>query len=759
MAPAFKLISRGEGPLRDRYRPQRLSEIVPTFSMKDAKSILEDPNASQVWLFEGITGSGKCLGEGTLVLMADGRTVPVEQVCAGDRLMGPDGAARTVTSMTSGRGPLYRVDPIKGEPWVCNDVHILTLVHSVTGVIVDIALDDYLKRSNRFKHEHKLFSVGVDAFENPPPYVNQTIGDLMAAAFADLRATTGLTQRAVASRLSVKQTTVSRMERGLMAPSSAVVERVVTLAEDEGFGRALCEPLPKRIDPYFLGVWFGDGSHSSHNLVSDKLVLCNIKVCKPDPEIRDICEKVACEWGLCVKTYNESSNPTHALVGRKGHHDNKLLYALRDLVGTDLAIPDAVLRGPRDLRLEFLAGFLDTDGHLSNNCFNITQKREDWARAIWFIARSLGLRATWSTRTVKGYEHKGLYYRVSISGDTDMIPTRIPRKQSSPRRQKKNALRTGFKVVPIGDGDYYGFTLTGDGRFLLGDFTVTHNTTLSRVIARAAICEADGDVEKPCLTCEACTSMEREPDYTEINIANFRGVDSIRDKIAGMCSFPGFLKRKIYIFDEAHQLTPQAQELMNKVLEEPIGDTLIFLCTTNKKGLKRTLLGRCAKLNFKRISRAQIASVIEQVVVSGGDLPTPTKDELDDIAMKADGSVRDLLNILDTVNRRSYKMGLDDVEASGIEGAPNIFKLVEAYKAKDWDTIREILATDNVKNDPDGYRETVCAFLAREALKNPLNMSVAVPLGQLAGSLWNEPKREQHSILVLRSMRACVAKK
>jgi len=280
-------------------------------------------------------------------------------------------------------------------------------------------------------------------------------------------------------------------------------------------------------------------------------------------------------------------------------------------------------------------------------------------------------------------------------------------------------------------------------------------TTLARIIARAAICEAEGDVEKPCLECEACTSMEREPDFTEINIANFRGIESIRDKIASMCSFPGYLKRKIYIFDEAHQLTPQAQELMNKVLEEPIGDTLLFLCTTNKKGLKRTLLGRCAKLNFKRVSRSQISAVVKQVVPDA-----PTKDELDDFALKADGSVRDLMNILDTVLRGSYKMGLDEIEAnSGAEGAPNIFKLVNAYKERDWKTIRGILATDNVKNDPDGYRETVCAFLAREALKNPLDTTIAVPLGQLAGSLYNEPKREQHSILVLRSMRACVAKK
>ena len=81
---------------------------------------------------------------------------------------------------------------------------------------------------------------------------------------------------------------------------------------------------------------------------------------------------------------------------------------------------------------------------------------------------------------------------------------------------------------------------------------------------------------------------------------------------------------------------------------------------------------------------------------------------------------------------------------------------MKGYINKDWNTVRKILTTDNVKNDPDGYRETVCAFLARDALKYPeAKLSIASALGHLGGSLWEEPKREQHSLLVLRSLRAC----
>lgn len=348
------------------------------------------------------TGTGKCLGLGTPVLLADGRVIPVESLVAGDRLMGPDGEPRTVLYTTVGRGPLYRIDPIKGEPWVCNDAHILTLVRTDSGDVEDVNLTDWLGASRTFKHVRKQFSVGIDNF--------------------------------------------------------------------------IDSPAPPEIDPYFLGVWFGDGSHS----------LDSVRVSKPDPEIRRACEILAAEWGLRVSVSGSANKcPTYGVVGERGV-PNRLLAALRDLVGDELKIPEAVMRGSRSTRLEFLAGFLDTDAELSCNCFFISQKREDWARAVWWIARSLGFCATITTRKSRcqgGFE--GTYFVVAISGDVNQIPTRIPRKQAKLRRQKKVATRTGFIATAIGEGDYYGFTLDGDGRFLLGDFTVTHNTTMGYAIAGA----------------------------------------------------------------------------------------------------------------------------------------------------------------------------------------------------------------------------------------------------------------------------------
>lgn len=355
------------------------------------------------------TGTGKCLGPGTPVIMADGRVVLVENVEPGDRLMGPDGAARTVFSTVKGRGPMFRVNPIKGEPWVCNDVHVLTLVHSQKGTVVDVPLDEWQKASNNFRHLHKQFSAGIDRFELPPP--------------------------------------------------------------------------PPTVDPYFLGVWFGDGSHD-HNLRR------GVGVTKNEPAILAACESVAETWGLAVRSRDSGGTrcPTHFLVdpgGRSagrggGGAGNPLLTEMRRLTGSGKRVPDEIMRGPRNVRLAFLAGFLDTDGSLDCNTFEITQKRSEWARAVWWIARSLGLGATIRPKEVPDY---GVYFRVLIYGHVNSIPTRVSRKQAKPRRQKKDATRTGFAVEALGDGDYHGFTLDGDGRFLLGDFTVTHNTCMGLRVA------------------------------------------------------------------------------------------------------------------------------------------------------------------------------------------------------------------------------------------------------------------------------------
>ncbi|RWX40803.1 hypothetical protein EHH54_10360, partial [Rhizobium leguminosarum] len=139
-----------------------------------------------------------CHSAGTNILMHDGTTKPVELVTANDNLMGPDSRPRRVLRTVSGREMMYRVTPTKGEPFVVNESHILSLKttnegkkakmypnsHRVGGELINIKLSDYIGKAKSWKHLHKLWRTGVE-FDTPandnlpvPPYiVGAMLGD------------------------------------------------------------------------------------------------------------------------------------------------------------------------------------------------------------------------------------------------------------------------------------------------------------------------------------------------------------------------------------------------------------------------------------------------------------------------------------------------------------------------------------------------------------------------------------------------------
>ena len=106
---------------------------------------------------------------------------------------------------------------------------------------------------------------------------------------------------------------------------------------------------------------------------------------------------------------------------------------------------------------------------------------------VIYLARSLGFSAYKSVKkttwTYKGVKKKGTAFRTTISGDINEIPVKVKRKKEKSRTQKKRVLVTGFKVIEKPVDNYYGFEIDGNRRFLLGDFTVTHNTVCALWIA------------------------------------------------------------------------------------------------------------------------------------------------------------------------------------------------------------------------------------------------------------------------------------
>jgi len=216
------------------------------------------------------------------------------------------------------------------------------------------------------------------------------------------------------------------------------------------------------LDPYFLGVLLGDGTLATPYRLSVTTV---------DPEILVAVHQAARSFELRV---HDEGIQLH-LRGRVVPNANPIVGILRGLglnpVGCgDRFIPDAYRLGSRQTRLTVLAGLLDTDGSYRYGGYEFASRSERLANDVAFIARGLGL-AAYVTKRPNGH------YRTSISGNCSIVPCRIPRKQAPAGAQKKDVLRTGFQVAPTGTVEpYYGFTLSGDGRYLLDDFTVTHNT-------------------------------------------------------------------------------------------------------------------------------------------------------------------------------------------------------------------------------------------------------------------------------------------
>lgn len=217
------------------------------------------------------------------------------------------------------------------------------------------------------------------------------------------------------------------------------------------------------IDPYFIGVWLGDGC-------KDLKVL---RISTPDIEIqrylRSYSKRMGCELkiddGLNMRIVGYSRGNSTG----KHPFKNKLKKCI---INDEKRIPKEYLVNSESKRLKLLAGLLDTDGYLINKTFEIVSQYDGLASDIVFLSKSLGLQATRKIKVVNGKE----YHRIFISGETSIIPTRIKRKQSEKRKQIKSVLREGFSIEKSHFGEYVGIHVDGDHLFLLDNFVIVHNT-------------------------------------------------------------------------------------------------------------------------------------------------------------------------------------------------------------------------------------------------------------------------------------------
>ncbi|MFB2518766.1 DNA polymerase III subunit gamma/tau [Lysinibacillus sp. OTC-L20] len=212
----------------------------------------------------------------------------------------------------------------------------------------------------------------------------------------------------------------------------------------------------------------------------------------------------------------------------------------------------------------------------------------------------------------------------------------------------------------------------------------TGKTSTAKIFAKALNCE-HAPSKEPCNECATCISITdgSHPDVIEFDAASNSRVEEIRDIIEKVRFTPASSRYKVYIIDEVHMLSTSAFNALLKTLEEPPPHAVFILATTEPHKLPATIISRCQRFDFKRLSTNDI---IERMKVVLEDIDLPYEEQgLKVIAQSAAGGMRDALSLLDqVVSFSGEKLKLEDtLLVTGSISQDVFYDLAEALKVKD----------------------------------------------------------------------------
>ena len=217
----------------------------------------------------------------------------------------------------------------------------------------------------------------------------------------------------------------------------------------------------------------------------------------------------------------------------------------------------------------------------------------------------------------------------------------------------------------------------------------TGKTTVARILARCLNC-IDGPTATPCGVCASCLEIAggNSPDVIEIDAASNRGINEMRELRENVRYRPARDRYKVFIVDEAHQITSEAFNALLKTLEEPPEWAVFILCTTEVHKIPTTIASRCQQFSFRSVDFAEVVKRMEEICVKEGIETEP--EVLSVLAQAGEGSVRDSLSALDQAIA-CCGTKLDATEVRGMLGLFSLDSLGEVSDALKTEDSRKML--------------------------------------------------------------------
>lgn len=415
------------------------------------------------------TGNG-CHAPGSKMLMWGGGIKKIEDIKVGDIMMGDDSTPRHVQKLWHGEQEMFRVVPVKGEPFVVNAGHKLPLKATNTICV------SYNKKSSTYI---------VSWQESDPILIVQRRYERFRVCDYESRDAAQEAAEAKRARLHAEKTGTV-VQRGdvfdvpidwYLENKNRIGQRWYMLYRSPSF----YEDYPVDLDPWLLGYWLGDGDKHNSNLTT------------ADPEVVNAVRSIIRDYAMEIEIMPNREQsyrlvPTDGYTRRGKRYKGNFVYQkLKEIgviapggfrkgsAGDNKHIPDDYKYNSRENRLQLLAGIIDSDGsyQLRSKQYEVTLKNEALFDDVIFIARSLGFAAykykvVKTCSNAKGGPKAGTYFRTQIYGvGLEEIPVKVERKAASTDRTvKRSALVTNFKLEPLGVGEYFGVQVDGNHRYL-----------------------------------------------------------------------------------------------------------------------------------------------------------------------------------------------------------------------------------------------------------------------------------------------------